>query len=41
MHPFYTALMAEQKQHDLLSEAEAARNAARARRGKRSRFGRR
>ena len=28
MHPLYTALIAEQRQHDLLSEAEAARNAA-------------
>lgn len=30
MHPLYTALFAEQRQNDLLSEAEAARNAARA-----------
>ena len=29
MHPLYTALLAEQRQHDLLSEAEAARNGAR------------
>jgi hypothetical protein len=29
MHPLYTALFAEQHQNDLLSEAEAARNAAR------------
>ena len=28
MHPLYTALLAEQRQNDLLSEAEAARNAA-------------
>jgi hypothetical protein len=27
MHPLYTALLAEQRQNDLLSEAEAARNA--------------
>jgi hypothetical protein len=31
MHPLYLGLMAEQKRNDLLSEAEAARNAARAR----------
>lgn len=42
MHPLYLGLMAEQRRNDLLSEAEAARNAALARRhGKRrSRFGR-
>jgi hypothetical protein len=31
MHPLYYGLMAEQRRNDLLSEAEAARNAARAR----------
>lgn len=45
MHPLYLALMAEQKRNDLLSEAEAARNAALVKhqphRRLRSRFGRR
>lgn len=43
MHPMYIALMAEQKRNDLLSEAEAARNAALAKhrphRRLRARFG--
>ena len=43
MHPLYTALLAEQRQHDLLSEAEAARNAelASSRRSLRDRLRRR
>jgi hypothetical protein len=42
MHPLYLGLMAEQKRNDLLSEAEAARNAALAKhqRKRRARFGR-
>jgi hypothetical protein len=42
MHPLYIALMAEQRRNDLLSEAEAARNAALARhqRKRRTRLGR-
>jgi hypothetical protein len=41
MHPLYLGLLAEQKRSDLLSEAEAARNAAVARQHRkgRSRFG--